>query len=716
MQQLRQYCAAIVGESPTVQLVAVDTLAAAKKQGEWVSKLNSAMGGPLVRATVPLPVFNDLIEDTAFAKKWIDYYAACNPIVATPTGREITAFLELVKDEGATVPGDYKAALPTIRNYHKFMKASLDKLKTDKGKKDKPLTLILHAGYDHNGAFHRHAHVNKVIQNTNIVVLLYEALEVSALEALGKTGLAKLAASNGMNGKLTQVMLAGHGNSTFMEMGGGKTDVKEKDGQYTVSETGRTDLGFFNESYDTFWTTFFEALFKNMAAEGGLQPKVLLRACLTNSNEVNTTKLKEQLKKESGLDVNDKSIDPTTPENQGKIRAGITEYIKRNGSLATLLTDRAKGRAQVLGANASISSATAGSIHEDTGALDIIALGDPKVAAPKLEYVRHGKEPLGALKAVIEAWANDDAACFKEMEERVAELAASANDTIIQLLYRTILAQYKTDILAANGLVGSASALESVAKGGAECRATSLHKDSMIQKHLAAFYPVLIPVVPKAAKMVIYEDWMQADSAKRENFANVLADPAFTRNSALEFLDFALLGSHMAGIFTAGAADRGKLLLALIGLIKDGRADCKDYLLTLVTDGKLPDSIKNELLGYSEDTLRGKLGLPVEVQAPTSSSGLPTKRPMNAVAVKGVNKVHVEPIPAIVKDVDKAGLFDHAKLRTAPSDDAELLDSFYYTRKITVVGELKNSAGKAMGWYMVRLDSGKVAYMRKKYF
>ena len=45
-----------------------------------------------------------------------------------------------------------------------------------------------------------------------------------------------------------------------------------------------------------FWTKFFEALLSNMEMKGGLKPTILLRACLTASNEVDTAKLKEELK------------------------------------------------------------------------------------------------------------------------------------------------------------------------------------------------------------------------------------------------------------------------------------------------------------------------------------------------------------------------------------------------------------------------------------
>ena len=84
----------------------------------------------------------------------------------------------------------------------------------------KPLTLVFQSLHDHNGAFIRHAHVNKVIQNSNLRVFALEGQSESQLKTLGDTGIQSLATTYGLDGKVTQVLFAGHGDATSMQMGG----------------------------------------------------------------------------------------------------------------------------------------------------------------------------------------------------------------------------------------------------------------------------------------------------------------------------------------------------------------------------------------------------------------------------------------------------------------------------------------------------------------
>lgn len=733
MTYIKQYCEALdgtLGGSPTVQLEAVDTLAEAKKEGEWVGKLTTAMGGQMVKLVVPRTSFLNLIQTPSVAEKFITYYNTRHPIMQTPDGMGVNSFVNLVRDEGADLAA--YDSLPEIRNLHKFYKSSLDKLKEDKGKKDKPLTLILYSVYDHNGAFHRHAQVKKVIENTNTRVFLMEDLSLENLKNLTKTQLGTVAAAHGMGGKITQVMLAGHGNSDNMELGGSGTKVakdKETGQDKVVPEAPLDELGlpvyFGAKVLDDFWTDFFNALFSNMATKGGLQPKILLRACLTNSNQINVDKLKKLLKDEDGLDVDDNRVDPKSPENQTKIKEGIKKYLDKYGSLATVLGEKAKLHGvKVLGANASISAASTGSIREATGELDIVALSDPKVASPKIEYVRHGKEPVGAIKAVIESWARDEDACFAQMQERLDnDLPDEPDEFIIQLIYSTFLSSYKNDILGANAFVESAGVLHGVGQAGAECRAGKLNADPMIQKHKAAFYDALVglPVEDKAI-LVIHQDWMQNNPSKRGKFAARLSDGTFNRNNVVDFLDFKLLDTHIPEIFKLPGNERGKILLALIGLIKEERKDCKDYLLSLVVDEKLPKEVKDELRGYSEDDLRESLDLPVEVEqtAPLDLDPMGPKpdKVENVVMVNGVksDKYYVEPMRSQTMKMTKSTVTDWAKLRKAPDDNSEELSNYYRNKDFIVVGEVKTTKGVATGWYMLRQDNGTVGYMRKKYF
>jgi hypothetical protein len=719
VQAIKDYCESLtgtVGGKATVELRKVDTIAKAIKQGKWVATLTRVMGTGTLRAVMPAAVFEDLIDDETVVTALVGYYTSHKPTFQAPTGEDTTAFIQLVRDEKAKI-SDY-TTLTGIRNYHKFPKASLDKLKSDLTTAGKPLTLVFQALHDHNGAFIRHEHVNKVIQNSNIRAYALEGRNEAELRALGTAGIASLAAAYGVDGKITQVLFAGHGNATSMQMGGDDTYTgRYSSGEYAIGEEGRKDLSFAQD--DAFWTVFFEALLSNMEAKGGLKPTILLRACLTASNEVDVDKLKEELRKTGTIDVDDPTIDPKTEENQTKIRKGIVDYIKAHGSLAKVAGDKASGRAEVLGAQASISSATTGSIDESTGQLEIVALTDPKVAAPKIEYVRHGKEPLGCIRAVIESWAEDRDRCFSEMRERVKDVVASDDDFIINLLYRTILASYADDILGANAFTDTAHVLSGIARGGAECRVRNLRNDKKSVQHRNDWYAALIGRFSnRLAKVVLYEDWMEADTAKRANFVDALGTPGITRSGVANYLEFDLIGAHVDPILKlSGVSTRGKMLFALVGAITAKNADCMKFLKAQVDGTQAFTKDVTDALGdYSETALRKLVGLPVEtiVTAPSSSSSgsAPPGRPQNIQA----GAFHVEAMPVTPMRMSKSSVTDWAKLMSAPDDASTMLHRTYFSTTYQVVGKVTDLTGADLGWYMIRQANGTVGYMRTKYF
>ena len=63
---IKRYCEALsgsIGGNITINLQKVDTIAAAVKQGTWVTNLTVAIGAKTIRAVMPLEVFKELIAD-----------------------------------------------------------------------------------------------------------------------------------------------------------------------------------------------------------------------------------------------------------------------------------------------------------------------------------------------------------------------------------------------------------------------------------------------------------------------------------------------------------------------------------------------------------------------------------------------------------------------------------------------------------------------------
>jgi len=726
---LKYYCQAIngkIGNITTIQLEPLLVLNDAIKQGKWLAKLITAIGSGLtLKLTVPLDVFKALIADEAIAEEFLDYYATCHPILQSKKGAEVTAFIAFYAEGGRYAT--YKDTLPDIRNYHKFEKASLDKLITDKGLKDKPLTLVLVSLFDHNGAFQRHAHVNAVIRNTNTNAFAIEGANIEALANLKDSGLAQIAEDHGMDGKITQLMIAGHGSPKSIELGGKEAaSYNMEDGEierHGKPETARPLI--FDASNAEFWTSFFDVAFDNMAAKGTLQPKVLLRACLVGANEIDYDKLKASLSTaEPSLNLDEMGIDPKTPENQTKIRAAIVEQYATHGSLVSVLGGQAHEKGvSVIGAQASISARETKSVNPDTGELGVLPdtiipldQQDPHVAGSKINYVRYGKEPTGVLKAVIESWAHDKDDCFLKMEARVGEAAASNDAFSIRLLFETILANHKDDILTANKFVSSAGVLYDIARGGADCRAGKLQNDAMIQANKAAFYTALLgKFANNFAQLVIYEDWMQSDTAKRVNFINQLANVAFNKNNVVDYLNFTMLNTHLTPILTGNIGNiRGQILLGLVGLIDKNKVACKDFLLTQKgVNDILLDVVRDELMGYSEDGLRNQLGLPVANPMPVVLGDLGGGGQQKNIDY--TKEYYVEPMRPT--KFEKASTNKKVRVREHPVSSglfttSRELEVFENDREFTVVGKVKKIEDNSdVGRWMVRRDNYKVGYV-----
>jgi len=731
LDQLLVYCMARVGKynnASTVTLGSAAGLDEALKWGKWVTKLSAALTGPLVKAVIPEEAFKNLIADEAIAQRFLDYVAACNPILETPEGSEATSFVKFDKEGGKYT--DYNVDLPEVRNYHKFTKAALDRVKINKAdtSKTKPLTLVLHSFYDHNGAFHRHVRVNEVLINLNTLSLLYENLAQPTLDNLKGGGLEALAKKYGKGDKITQVMIAGHGNFNIIQMGGSGIEVKddkavEKGTSYLLLDQ---NISGYSETVK-FWDAFFKELRKNMGAfdDGAtrFEPAVLLRACLTNSNSVENQTIKQRVRKNYNVDLDDPLVDPKA--HQDKIKKEVVDYINESGSLTAQIESKYSGGAfKVLGANASISSASVGAV-KPTGELGFVSASDPKVGGTKLEYVAEGHEPLGVMRAVVQSWAANEVACKLAMTNRLKVPAASWQDRLILLLFALATNQFKDNLLQVNLLPKSASNLYEAIGVDAHRRVSEFDGDTIISTYPTELIGGMLAAVdlpdPQKVKLVLYEYWMSIDAPKSKEFLESLGDVSFNRARAKEYVDFKKIGPTVSFLMDnadGGAAQNGKRLLAVLDVFH-GTADAKS--IKLIKDaatgngGKLPANISNLLGGFSENDMLAKVGLPPAVVAPLAVlGGLPPPTKVNNVDTDGdgVNDAYVAPMTPTRKQYTGFHIFGRAKrVMSEPRDGSTKLADTY---EVLVVGEVKDVGTDASkNWYAVRHD-GKLGYVQTR--
>ncbi len=663
-----------VAQAPqvTIELQPTADVAAARRLGAAVRKLE-AMPGPGVAHTIFKQTDgSDSLGDLIASGHLDDFIAYCrraHPLLEAP-GDEIVSYLALW-GEGVD-PLHYLGRLPDVRNFHRFEKAALDAaiLNRRYKKKDKPLFLILHSNFDHNGAFHRDPNLTAVITDARHLALLIEGKE-TLNEISGE--LHALAHDYGQHDVISQVMFAGHGNANVIQMAGtmdtaalnaGSSPEDAELGEDITSRPGAT----------TETDALMHELLANMATDGSA--RIVLNGCLTASNAVRGPL----------------SADPAVAATQ------VQAAIGAEPSLATYLGNAAAAsHVSVLGANASFGQV---GLMDPSGNLDIVAAGgaDPMLTAAKVDYIRAGTEPQGALRAVLEVWAADrvasppTTAAIDAVNNRVATEAPSPNwdPTIIRTLYTIVGASPDNAELIRQ--LGNCAGDLSELKHQEQCNVAALARVPAAQA--ATIFTALTtttlwgsqPRIP----LVILQRWLHEDPAKKAEFLTALGAATWTCNSAKNFVDIGRLGTRLGELIPvadAPHASNGQLKLALLGVARGSvDATCRDFLRGVVgTNPGFPPALGIDgLLGGMSTTADVEIAIGVRGPAatpPTSGTG-PAAPPMNVDLDRdGVNDFRVEPMT-------RRGAVTATRLnvRERPDLAAAVLDALPHGAPINLIG------------------------------
>jgi hypothetical protein len=633
--KLRSYAQAVSQAHVTIEVDPIADVARAQVLGAAIAKLE-AMPGPGVSHAIfkPGDTGTDplaLLVDSGKLDNFIDYCRRAKPLLEAP-GWEVVNYLILFGEAGD--PLGYLGKLPDVRNFHRFEKDALDAAVANRKdfKKDKPLYLILHSNFDHNGAFHRDPNMTAIFTDHTHLALLIEGKETLG-QISGEIG--PLAHTYGMGNKVAQVMFAGHGNNDVVQMAGkmdktaldaGKDPEKAERGEDVTSAPGQTAAT----------DKLMHELVANMATDGSA--RIVLNACLTASNSVN-----------SPLDADPKKA-------AGQVQAAIAA----EPSLATYLGNAAAvANVKVMGANASFGQVT---LMDPSGNLDIVATGgkDPQLTAAKVDYVKGGTEPQGALRAVLEVWAADHVA---------TPPTTSAIDAINKRLtdekpgnsweLRIIHALY--DIVSKNPedaelirLLGICAGDVYELKSEANCRVDALasvpaaHVPTIFTQLMATAFWATVPRIG----LVVLQRWLHEDASKKAAFLTQLGGPAFNCLKAKNFVDLGLLGGKLAELLPvadAPTASRGQLELALLGA-KGAAPDptCKAFLRAVVGGNPgFPAALGIDALlgGFStQGDVETSIGLRDAVPDPADPDAGKAKPNNVDLDGDGVNDFRVEPI------------------------------------------------------------------------
>jgi len=394
-----------------------------KLEAAWPAiNLSLVMRAPSPEAN-PSP-FEKLINPASpELTNFIDYLTTCSPVLSADNGREVDSYLAL-RGEGV-LPQSYNSTINYATTYHHFTKDTLDAMASNEawpqvmqqwGWTQRPLTVVLYPAVDHNGAFHRNVGLQQLVTNSDILSIVIEG-HASVHDY--QTQLAPVAARYGVGGQIQQAMIAGHGSSSTLLLAGTAGASIAGDRLGTAAGTHRTN------------TTDLMAELTSLMDSDPTKRRILLDACLTDSNQVNS------------------ALRASPADAAADVQAAITA----NPSLRDFVASLAGAGSTVMGANASFVPAQTTFIDPVTGELTVQVPGDPALVASKIEYVEFGTEPKGCLLAVMQCWAEDQVtggtACRDAMQRRIAagrSTRVASVDTwregIIQPLYSLIVNHY----------------------------------------------------------------------------------------------------------------------------------------------------------------------------------------------------------------------------------------------------------------------------------
>ncbi|MBK7336532.1 MAG: hypothetical protein IPJ00_10310 [Saprospirales bacterium] len=596
-----------------------------------------------------------------------------------------------------------------VRNYHRFEKNALDRLDTNYGdtSKAKPLTLILHTSIDHNGAFHRDPNFTAVVRDARMLTLMVEGFETLS-EFQSQIG--PLATTYGQNNRIDQIMIAGHGNAQSMQLAGTIAESQDPEHPNQVAEVGHglqvrqaadmearlTALGWSEEdrarymegfnrdrqATDNLLNEVLSYMDTDSTDAASRQPhsRIVFNACLTGSNVVRNA---------------------IASGDQAAAQTAIQDYIRSNPSLATYMQNLATGRPVTsVGSNASFGQV---GLLNSRGELDIISAADPAITANKLRYVEFGTEPSGALRAVLESWANNSTDTIAAMQRRV-RIAPGADwdKRLIRKAYQLIIAQYSTNAEAIR-LLGSGVEILAELKSSPHFEAresffsTFVNGTALNNLNTADLEAMLTDLAGSSSftgtpglRLAVFQRWMKTNVAKKAAFMSLLQSQ--TCSASLPFVSISLLDGAglMQDMLNGSFNDNAKLKLALMGVIgENDNSHARSHLLGLLAGAtSFPSALRvGRALGTAsnEAAILQRLGVFSAPAAPSSSSSAPPPSPTANTRIHGEtdNTVFLETRHQVAIGSNPYG----ASIRIRPDSSSTEVGTLAQSQSAFAIGE-----------------------------
>jgi hypothetical protein len=617
-------------KAPTAKCKTVTSIAEAEAFGDALIAMHGVLDGRNLYHISSEDTTDELIRG-GHVDAFVKYVSTCKPALHAPNGRELRSFIDYIVEVGD--PVKYKASIPKVRNYHRFEAAALDKLAGNFSdtSRARPLGLILHTALDWNGAFHRDPHLTELVVHPRNLMLMVEGYG-SLADYQSQIG--PLAKAYGRDGKIDQVMIAGHGSSQSMELAGEVAPGTE-DNMPTMHQSKNDGLNLdpdpANAAEKKKTEAFFDEIIANMEEEPSWPffdkdenaRRVVFNACLTGANDI---------------DIQDEAA-------AGPYKDQIDKSLKDKPSLSTAFGQRAKDQGKdiaSLGANGSFGSielmtATMRipmpTIENDengipqlvmksfpifNGEMDLSSEIDPSLTAPKLEYLEKGHDPPGVMMALVEVWTDPTGGTQPWQTAAQAHVDAAKPDwkgMQIKTFLEIVLAKYAQDVKSIRSLVKLSDDFEYAGNDPGR---------GFIAENLAK-HPDAITILDGLKRITDDPNWYAnvilghaaAILGRKNDFLEELTGWGGGVNDLMNVVDPGLLAGKgvLAGLLTpTDTPHLGQVILASIDVLKNGggTATSKAFLKHLL-DGtgrfKPAAKIKEALGTTSEDELLEAMGV-----------------------------------------------------------------------------------------------------------
>ncbi|MBA3394497.1 MAG: DUF4157 domain-containing protein [Deltaproteobacteria bacterium] len=564
LNKLKKYAACFNTATETVQLhTAATTMGRALQLGQAIIDLEAFVPKAVLRVVIPESGLLYLVDRGKLAelKK---YYTLFKPTLEAP---EEWQHIETLLTE--TV-GKYSALVGWVHDLHIITVPTRQRLIANVADKSRsrPVLLILMSASDWNTAFLQAKNLESSILNPKNLAILVQGPE-SIAKATSEVN--RVADDYGQRtktwnwlkfayeyspGRLGQVVIAGHGSDQSVEMASPGTNPTAQNDNRNVSydEKGIDSSDPTKNGTQLLIDTVLDRMDPKDA-------NVVFAGCLVGSHDV----------------------PPATNLSGGSAAAqkNLQTAIAAHPNLADYVRQRMAAKGVTGEVHAANGSTTFDSFNVDaSGKAKLSNPDDPHISGTKLQYVKTGIEPEGALRAAIECYADaaiGPAKTTAEMRTRVAGLAADTGwwQTITRIGFELCLPPPPAEVDIALALDISHRISNWFFAGWAEMIDVQAMANAVKPTEAAKVFAGMLTsswATNDHLAVGAREGWLQHDAGQAAPFMAALTASSLTRETFQRIAARGILDPKLATLLPVGAPTKGQMILALTIAAKDGAA------------------------------------------------------------------------------------------------------------------------------------------------